>query len=412
MPYEDNMSTRRAFIGGSLAAAMTAKFALGSQAEAKLPVAAIVTTYGPNTHADAIVTKILEGYAHDGGPGPGLKLTSLYVDQQHPKEMSQALAEKHGFRIAQSIDEALTLGADRLAVSGVLIIAEHGIYPDDAHTGQKQYPRRKFFDAVTATFRHVGQVVPVFVDKHLSYNWPDARHMVDTARVMKFPFMAGSSLPVVWRIPPLVLDRDCQIDEALSLGYGPLEGFGFHTLEVLQCMVERRRGGETGVKRVEAVTGEGIWKAEREGRWSRKLFDAALASVPVYRAGKPETNMSKNAAFFLIEYRDGLRATAAMALGVTDSWAFSAKLPGQAESVATWFACPEKRPFLNFVYLLQAIEAMIRTGRPSYPVERTLLTTGMINAAMRSLAEGRPIETPYLDIRYKPTDWQPAPGKP
>jgi hypothetical protein len=253
-------------------------------------------------------------------------------------------------------------------------------------------------------------VVPVFNDKHLSYNWPDAKHMYDTAREMKIPFLAGSTLPLVQRVPPLVLERDCELDEALALGYGPLEGFGFHTLEVLQCLVERRRGGETGVKRIEAVTGNGIWEAERAGRWSRRLFDAALASAPVYRAGKPETLMNQNAAFFLIEYRDGLRATAAMALGVTASWAFSAKLAGQVAPVATWFYCPEKRPFVNFVFLLKAIENMIRTGRASYPVERTLLTSGMIDAAMRSLAEGRPIETPYLDVHYQPTDWPAAPG--
>lgn len=404
-------STRRAFVGGSLAAAAAAKIALGAKAVAKLPVAAIVTTYGPDTHADAIVTKILEGYAHDGGPGPDLSLASLYVDQQHPKDMSRNLAEKHGFRIAKSIDEALTLGTGRLAVSGVLILAEHGTYPNDLGTGQKLYPRRKFFDEVTATFRRVGQVVPIFNDKHLSYNWPNAQHMYDTAREMKIPFMAGSSLPVVWRIPPLVLERGCQLDEALALGYGPLEGFGFHTLEVLQCMVERRRGGETGVKRIEALSGDAIWKAEREGRWSRVLFDAALAAAPVYRAGQTETLMNKNAAFFLIEYRDGLRATAAMALGVTASWAFAATPHGQAEPSATWFVCPEKRPFLNFDYLLQAIEKMIRTGQPSYPVERTLLTTGMLAAAMQSLAEQRPIETPHLDVRYEPLDWPPAAGK-
>ncbi len=406
------MYTRRAFVGGSLAAAMAAKIAFGSEAVAKLPVAAIVTTYGPDTHADAIVTKILEGYAHDGGPGPGLKLTSIYIDQQHPKDMSQDLAAKHGFRIAKSIDEALTLGTGRLAVSGVLIIGEHGVYPNDEQTGQKQYPRRKFFDEVTATFRRVGQVVPIFNDKHLSHNWPDAKHMYDTARELKIPFMAGSSLPVVSRQPPLVLQRNCELDEALSLGYGPLEGFGFHTLEVLQCMVERRRGGETGVKRIEAITGDAIWEAGRTGRWSRALFGAALAAVPVYREGKPETLMNKNATFFLIEYRDGLRATAAMAKGLTASWAFAAQVRGKAEPVATWFVCPEKRPFVNFVFLLQAIENMFRTGRPSYPVERTLLTTGMLDAAMRSLSEQRPIDTPHLDVHYQPTDWPPAPGKP
>ncbi len=405
-------TTRRAFLGTSLALAIAAKTALASEEKRKLPVAAIVTTYGPDTHADAIVTKILEGYAHDGGAGPDLKLVSLFVDQQHPKDMSRALAEKHGFRIASSIDDALTSGTGRLQVEGVLIIGEHGDYPIDEESGQKKYPRRKFFDEVAATFTRVDQVVPTFSDKHLSYNWPDAEYMYNTARKMKIPLMAGSSLPVTWRVPPLILDRGTEIEDAMAIGYGGLDAYGFHTLEVLQCMVERRRGGEVGVKTIEVVTGDAIWEAEKAGRWSRKLFDAALARAPKFRAGAPEKLLQKDAAFFLIEYRDGLRATVAMAKGVTASWTFAAKLKGQAEPVSTWFAVQEKRPYGHFGLLLKAIEHMFRTGKPAYPLERTLLTTGMLDVAMRAVKQQKTIDASHLKIQYEPTGWPPAAGKP
>ena len=403
---------RRTFLGGSLAAGLTVTLARGAEPKTKLPVAGITTTYGPNTHADVILSKIVEGYAHDGGAGPDLKLTSIFVDQQHPKDISRSLAEKHGFRIGKSIDEALTLGGDDLAVAGVIIVGEHGDYPNDPETGQKMYPRRRLFDEVIKTFKRVGRVVPVFSDKHLSYNWADAKHMVDTAKAMKIPFMAGSSLPVAWRLPPLVLERGCEIGEAMAIGYGGLEAYGYHTVEMLQCMVERRRGGESGVKRIEVVKGDAIWEAERAGRWSRKLFDAALATGPVYRKGEPEKLMKDGAAFYLIEYRDGLRATVAMANGVTASWTFAAEIKGEAKPAATWFAMQEDRPFGHFEYLVKAIEHMVRTGKPAYPVERTLLSTGIINAAMRSYATGKPIETPYLDVAYEAVDWPIAPGKP
>jgi len=326
--------------------------------------------------------------------------------------MSRGLSEKHGFRLARSIDEALTLGGDDLAVSGVIIVGEHGDYPNDPETGQKMYPRRRLFDEVVKTFKRVGKVVPVFNDKHLSYNWPDAEHMAKTAREMKFPFMAGSSLPVAWRSPPLVLERDCQIDEALAVGYSSLESYGFHAIEVLQCMVERRRGGETGIKRVEVVKGDAIWEAQKAGRWSRQLFDAARATATGDPEGEPEKLLNAAAAFYLIEYRDGLRATVAMANGVTRNSSFAANLHGRDKPVATWFEVQNKFPYGHFAYLLKAIEHMVHTGWPAYPVERTLLTTGIINAAMRSHTTSKPVETPHLDILYKPADWPFAPGKP
>lgn len=404
--------TRRTFLGGTLAAGLATNLARGAQAPAKLPVAGITTIYGPNNHADVILTKIVEGYAHDGGEGPNLKLSSVFVEQQSPKDLSKPLAEKHGFRLAKTIDEALTHGTDDLAVSGVIIVGEHGDYPLDPESGQKMYPRRKLFDEVIKTFERVGRVVPVFSDKHLAYNWPDAKHMVDTAKKMKIPFMAGSSVPVGWRVPPLEFPRGCEINDALAIGYGSLEAYGFHAIEMLQCMVERRRGGETGVKRIEVVKGEAIWEAGRKGRWSRKLFDAALATAPVYRKGELEKLLKENAAFYLIEYRDGLHATVAMAVGAASAFSFAADLKGQEQPAATLFALQEERPYGHFSYLLKAIEHLIRTGQPAYPVERTLLSTGIINAAMRGIVTGKPIETPYLDIAYQPVDWPYAPGKP
>jgi len=371
-----------------------------------LPVAAIVTEYDTNSHADVIVGKILEGYEQDGGPGPKLRLVSLYTDQVPAGDLSRGLAAKHGFRLAGSIDEAITLGTDQVQVDGVLSIGEHGNYPQTPDTQQRMYPRRRFFDAIVQAFRRGGRVVPVFSDKHLSYRWADAKHMVDVAAQMKFPFMAGSSLPVTWREPALTLPPDCQIEEALAVGYGGLEAYGFHALEGLQCMVERRQGGEAGVARVQAAQSEAIWEANSAGRWSSKLLEAALAAQPDVQPGEPRRHLSDNAAFYLLEYRDGLRATVAMANGLARHFGFAAKLRGRSEPVAAWFRLQDAKPYGHFAFLVHAIEHMIHTGQPAYPVERTLLTTGVLDAVMHSLAEGGASkETPELDVRYRPNDW-------
>ena len=220
-------------------------------------------------------------------------------------------------------------------------------------------------------------------------------------------------MPVAWRSPPLDLPLDCQIEQALAVGYGGLESYGFHAVEMLQCMVERRKGGETGVASVRSVQGDAIWEAEKQGLWSRPLLEAALATIPGNKPGKPEERLSKSAAFYLIEYRDGLKATVAMASGLASGFAFAAKLKSEPQPQATCFQLQEAAPFGHFEHLLRAIEHMVQTGKPAYPVERTLLTTGILDTAMHSLVEGQMRrETPFLDIRYAPVDWPFAKGLP
>lgn len=408
----DHAAGRRLFLKQSLAAvAATTGWSATRAAEEKpvrekLPVAGICTVYRKNSHADVILTKILQGYDHQGGPGPDLKLASIYLDQTPANEIGRALAKEHGVHIASTIEEALTLGGQEIAVRGVLNIGEHGDYPYTPDTKQHMYPRRRLFDGVAEAFRRYGKVAPLFSDKHLAYNWADAKHMYDTARELKIPFMAGSSIPVGRRQPELSLPLGCRIEEAIAVGYGGLESYGFHAVEGLQCMVERRQGGETGVASVRSVSGDAIWEAERQGLWSRKLLEAALARQPKLKPGPLEKLIRPTAAFYLIEYRDGFRATVAMATGLSTAFSFAAQLAGQKEPVSTLYDLDEGAPFSHFGDLLRAIDHMVHAGQPAYPVERTLLTTGVLDAAMHSLVEGqKKMETPYLNIAYQPVEW-------
>jgi hypothetical protein len=375
-------------------------------------VAAVVTEYRRWSHADVIVGKILEGYLHDGGAGPDLQLVSLYVDQFPDKDLSRELAKRHTFTIYDSIAGALTLGGLDLAVEGVLLIGEHGKYPLNAR-GQILYPRRRFFEAVADVFARTKKSVPVFNDKHLAATWDDARWMYDRARELFVPFMAGSSVPLTWRRPELKLPRNCPLTEAVQVGYGPFEGYGFHALEGLQCLAERRQGGEVGVKAVQCLQGEEMWLAMDAGRWSKDLLEAALALVPAHANGDYRTLTAKaaDAGVFLIEYRDGFRAAVALMNGWAyegdgGAFTFAGRLKGQEKPAATLFYLQQPDPFGHFAYLVKAIESLVRTGHAPYPVERTLLTTGVLDAVMISRAErNRRVETPHLAVAYQPTDW-------
>ncbi len=375
------------------------------------PVAAITTSWYSTSHADVLIGKILEGYDHLGGPGPQLTVPALFLDQVLSNDIGVAKAKQYNVTLAKTIEECITLGTGSVAVEGVLIIGELGSYPRNTK-GQIVYPRPRMFEDVVATFEKYDKVVPVFNDKHLAYNWHNAKWIYDTAVSMRIPFMAGSSLPVFYRDPPLWLPMGCEVEEAMVIGYSDLDHYGFHTMEALQCQLERRKGGETGVKSVQTLTGDEVWEAEKQGRWSRDLYDAIMATFPAESRGRAEDKLGSGE-FVFIEYSDGTKATIAN-LNKNSEWGIAARLKGQAKPLACRYYGLYHEGFPVFANQLRAIEKMILTGKPSYPVERTLLSGGIIDSAVTSRFEfHRRRETPHLsNIHYAPGDYPFPAGQP
>ena len=362
-------------------------------------VAALVTEYRIRSHADNIVTRLLEGYeVHWEIVTPRLDVASLYTDQVPANDISRELAATHGVPIVPTIREALTLGGSELAVDGVVIVAEHGAYPFN-EKGQHLYPRRRFFEEVVQVFRESGRVVPVFNDKHLAWSWQDAKWMYDQATELSVPFMAGSSLPLSFRLPPVDVPLGAVVEEIVVVAQGGIESYGFHALEIGQCLAERREGFETGVAAVQCLTGEAYRAASARGdRWSRELEEAAVGVQPHKAGATPAAP-----AAFVVEYRDGLRVTILMLDGYAEQWGAAVRVRGQSAPLATWFLQSRYQPVWSFCHQVDHIERMVESGRAPFPIERTLLTSGLIDAVMTSRAEsGRRIETPHLAVAYAP----------
>jgi len=371
--------------------------------EQRKKIAAIVTTYFPASHADVIVTKFLKGFPTDDGLiSPNVDIASMYMDQIHENDIGIKLANHYGVPIYTSIRKALTLDSRELAVDGVILIGEHGDYPLD-EKGRQLYPRRYFMEQICGVFASSGRSVPVFCDKHLSYNWSDAKWMYDRAKSLNVPFMAGSSLPLGWRKPWLEYPLNTPIEEAISTAYGGIESYGFHALELLQCMVERRSGGETGIKAVQCLEGDDVWKAGDEGRWSRELAKVALACIESKKDGDMKNCQSPAA--FLVEYTDGLLATVLMLNGYLQGWGYAGRVNGEMQGMEVYLP---NSPYAHFSYLSLNIQKLFLTGVSPYPVERTLLVSGALDALMESRYLGHiRIETPYLDVHYLSYDKMP-----
>ena len=363
-------------------------------------IAAIVTEYRWFSHADVICGRLLGGHsANNIWTPPRTNLVSLYTAQVPANDMSRDLAARHGFKIYPTIREALTLGTAKLAVEGVVFVGEHGNYPFN-DLGQHLYPRFELFNELLDVYEPSGHAVPTFFDKHFSYDWPKAEAMFRRARKLKVPLLAGSSLPVTSRAPALQPKLETPITHAAAIGYGPLDAYSFHLLESLQCLVERRKGGETGIDQVHTITNEAIWAWLPQNPWARPLLDAAWALDPALQKGRTIEQTASKPVLFHLRYRDGLQAVALMLTPSGNDRTVALQTPAGVQT--TLFGPPSvTRPLPHFDGLVHCIEDLIVTGREPYPPERTLLTTGALALSFESIRTKQPVAAPGLNITYR-----------
>jgi hypothetical protein len=377
----------------------------------KVPVAGLSSVYHHNSHSDVIISRTMQTYTlDDKGEWPSVVLKSLFIDQpdglEKRADIGKEMAKKAQVRLSPTIADALTLGTGKLAVEGVLLIAEHGKYPRNA-VGNIEYPKRRFFEETVKVYKESGKVAPIFIDKHLADNWKDAKWIYDTAKEMKIPLMAGSSLPVTWRKPAADVKRDAELKEILVLSYHTLDAYGFHAIEIAQALAERRKGGETGIASVQTLSGEAVWKYLETEKLDPELYNAAWDRLPRKLNGKRSLREAVKAPDLMIfEYKDGLKVYMLTMNGAVGEWSASWKYKDEKAPIeSTWFYTQEARPFYHFSLLLQGIEKMMQTGKPTWPVERTLMSSGALDAALISKSKaGEKIATPELLIEYK-SDW-------
>ncbi len=372
-------------------------------------LAILASCWTPGSPARRIADRFLIGYPREGRwHRPAMDVVSLYVDQTPEADQSRERAGEFGFRIYPSVAETLRCGRDRLAVDGVLMLAGQG---DDSSSGPSG---SDLLEPMLKVFEEDRRAVPVYWDEPLGP--AQARKMVEASRQLGFPVLAGTSLPMTWRLPPLELPTGCRVEQALMVGIGSGRSDRYRALETLQAMVERRRGGETGVRSVQSVAGQAVWRAGNSGGWSRELLEAAVARSDslqgeTLKDGRPRDlvksgelpRLVEQPEACLVDYSDGVRAAVLMLNGAVGDFTFAAHLRDVSGVPSTQFLLPPEPNLAASACLAARIEDMIQSGRSPIPPERAWIASGILDRWMESREKGGlALETPELTLEYRP----------
>ena len=200
------------------------------------------------------------------------------------------------------------------------------------------------------------------------------------------------------------------------VGEGGSDPMDFHALEAMQCMMERRKGGETGVKvgaddrRRRGLEG-GRGRAMVEGAAECGSFAQRYAAGPDRQGrahagscgiGRATEAVPRIPPRISLSTADGLKTTLLMLDGAVKDFNFAARVKGMAASSRRSFFLT---PVPNVTYsacLVNKIEEMFATGVAPYPVERTLIVSGMLESCLTSKVQGHQrLETPHLSVKYQ-----------
>lgn len=367
-------------------------------------IAAITTCFHPRAHADVILSRWFVPRETDrawGWNGPRSAIASLHTHQCPDNDVSRAFCREHGVPIHDTVADALCAGGSTLAVDGVMLICEHGKY-NHSPFGSLLYPRKELFDQIVEVFRSSGRAVPVFCDKHYSWNFDWATEMVDTAREMGFFLFGGSSIPLCPRRPAINFSDAMHPINAVAIFFDQREAYGYHSLEFVQSVIEQRPGGESGVASIRTWTREQLDAHLDEDR--RRLLRAAIAAAPTTKPGDyRDACQPPLPEAFEVTHRDGARMLHVNLHGHVANWSI-AMLAGDGESILSTSALHggADEHFPHFAALSRMIEDGLTGQTLPHDPRRNLLTTGATAAMMRAFAQpGVELQTPELQIAYE-----------
>ncbi len=252
-----------------------------------------------------------------------------------------------------------------------------------------------------------------FVHGALSNTLERGREQLRLAQSRHIALLAGTPVGLTWRLPDVDLNPGTPLTDALIVVQGTFPGAELHALEGLLPVIERRRGGESGVRSIRFLEGKNFWRAGEQGHWSWPLLASALARSHTPQGdavldGRTQDlvglglvpKLARGPRGWLLEHHDGLRSSLLVLDGVVADYNFAVLSDQGAMVSAQLFRAPPPAEH-HFSRLAATVEDFFRTGKSPWPVQRNLLIAGLLEIFARPATRtGHRLETPELQIAY------------
>ena len=358
-----------------------------------------------------LLDRFLMGYPRNGGfHKPAVGGISVYLPPTSESDFGMR-REDFNLKVAPTVEQAVD-GADAV----VIVPRRPGAMANDRFS---QIALARLPDGAAC-----------FIHGALSSNLDRGRALAKLAASRRIALLAGTPLSVTWRLPEVELPRDTALSEALVVvqinpppnqtpnsaqagSQGTLAGAELNALEGLLPVIERRRGGESGVRSVRLLEADEVWRAGRRKLWSWPLLAAALSRShspqgdPVLDGRTQDIvglglvpKLARRPQAWLLEHRDGLRTSILVLDGVVGDFNFAVRAAdGRIFSAQLFRAPPPVEQ--HFSLLAAAVEDFFESRKTPWPLERNLLIAGLLET-FRSPATrgGEAVAAPGLNIAY------------
>jgi hypothetical protein len=372
-------------------------------------IAFLLEEFTKASPAQQLLDRFLIGYPRDGAMHkPARETVSAHLMLNVTESDFETRHEDFGLTIAPTAEQAVE-GADAI----VIVPRSPGAVANERF--------------LQIALEHARGARVCFVHGALANTLERGRELLSLARSRQVALLAGTPLCVTWRLPAEELRRGTTLVEALIVvqtGALPsqasppapsttLSGAELHALEGLLPVIERRQGGESGVRSVRFLEGKDLWRAGDKGLWSWPLLASAIS-----RSHSPQGDtlvdgrtqdlvglglmpkLARHPRGWLLEHRDGLRTAILVLDGVVADFNFAARAQDGTVISAQLFRAPPPAE-QHFSRLAAAMEEFFRTGAAPWPVERNLLITGLLETFQKPSSRSTPrVETPALNIGY------------
>jgi hypothetical protein len=367
-------------------------------------IAFLFEEFGVPSPSQQLLDRFLMGYPRDGALHP--PAVGSFVAYLPPTNDGGLERRKAEFNLegASTVEEALA-GAEAV----VLVPRGSGATANDRF--------------VEIAVERAPEGAAIFAHGALTSTLDRGHSVVKQAAARRIALASGTPLAVTWRLPALEIPLETPLTEALIVvqksplqpgPYGTLAGAELCALDGLLPLVERRRGGESGVRSIQLLEGDAVWKGGDRKAWSWPLLAAALSRShtpqgdPV-RDGRTQDlaglglvpKLAKNPQAWLVEHRDGFRSAILVLDGVIADFNVALRSGDSRIVSAQLFRAPAPAD-QQFSLLAATVETFFTSRKAPWPVERSLLTAGLLEAFRNPVTRtGKPLVTPHLDLAYR-----------